>query len=168
MNKSVSSGLQPLALTTLFIHLQFEMESCVKYDPFAMNDRVLTPLRLCSLGDHDFAFLKAAFAPFGIIEEIIVLPAPNFNKCFLRLSNCVEAFHAAHRLDGTQYRIQEHLNPEGSQVIFRSFYRMHVRFAQDTTLQQDAAEKRLQEICRRNAHVREAIEEGKRVREAWS
>ena len=166
----MSSGLHPLTFTTLYIHLQFEMESCVKYDPFAMNDRVLTPIRLCNLGDHDFAFLKAAFAPFGIIEEIIVLPAPNFNKCFLRLSNCVEAFHAAHRLDGTQYRIQEHLNPEGSQVIFRSFYRMHVRFAEDKMQQQrgDTAEKRLREVCSRNALVGEAIEEGKRVREAWS
>jgi hypothetical protein len=163
----VSSDLHPLTLTTLHIHLKFEMECCVKYDPFAMNDRVLTPIRLCNLADHDFAFLKAAFAPFGMIEEIIVLPAPNFNKCFLRLSNCVEAFHAAHRLDGTQYRIQEHLNPEGSQVIFRSFYRMHVRFAQDT-LVGVAAETRLREVCSRNALVGEAIEEGKRVREAWS
>ena len=163
----MSSDLHPLTLTTLYIHLQFEMECCVKYDPFAMNDRVLTPIRLCNLADHDFSFLKTAFAPFGMIEEIIVLPAPNFNKCFLRLSNCVEAFHAAHRLDGTQYRIQEHLNPEGSQVIFRSFYRMHVRFAQDT-LGGVAAEKRLREVCSRNAHVGEAIEEGKRVREAWS
>ena len=161
----VSSGLSPLALTTLFIFLQFEMESCVKYDPYTSNDRCLTPLRLCNLGDRDFDFLKAAFAPFGLIQEIIVLPAPNFNKCFLRLSNCVEAFHAAHRLDGTKYRVQEHLSAEGSrQVIFRSFHRMHVRFA----VEGPGREAGLREVGARDARVGEAIEEGKRAREAWS
>ena len=81
--------------------MKFEIESCVNLDPYAMNDRQAIPLRLCDLSEQQFSFLRSAFSKYGTIKEVIVLPEPNSNKCYLTFSNCVEAFHACQSLDGT-------------------------------------------------------------------
>ena len=67
------------------------------FDPLVFKERDMVNYSRIKI---DLPFIMNLFSRFGKVTEITVFPAPNFDKCFVKMQSVIEAFAVAKKLNG--------------------------------------------------------------------